>query len=59
MIEINVYTKNSPMPFCFKNVEWWSETRKTLEIIQEEEYTTVTNVFYKTEIERYTLIEKR
>lgn len=59
MTTIDVYIKNSPTRLSFDDVDWWSETRKTLEIIQEKEYTTITNVIYKTEIERYTIIEKR
>lgn len=59
MTQIEVCMKNNSPTRWFDDVEWWSETRKTLEIIQEREYTTLTTIIYKSEIESYTITEMR
>ena len=43
----------------FENVEHYYETRKGLEIIQEEAYITIVTVIRKENILRYSIIDKR
>ena len=43
----------------FENVEYYYETRKGLEIIQEDMYQTMTTVIKKESILRYTISEHR
>lgn len=43
----------------FENVEHYYETRKGLEIIQEESYITSVTVIRKENLLRYSIIEKR
>ena len=60
MITILVWTKDEPMlPFKYESVDFYHETRKTLEIIQEEAYITTTTEIMKDSIIRYQIVEKR
>ena len=43
----------------FENVEYYYETRKGLEIVQEESYITSVTVIRKENLLRYSIIEKR
>ena len=60
MITIKVFTDSSPFaPVIFENVDFYHETRKTLEIIQEESYKTTITTFFKEHLINYSIIENR
>lgn len=60
MITILVWTKDEPMlPIKYERIDFYHESRKALEIIQEEAYITTTTEIMKDSIIRYQIVEKR
>lgn len=59
MTTIIVTVTDVPYTLKFENVEHYYETRKGLEIIQEEMYRTTITIIRKENILRYSIIDKR
>lgn len=59
MKEVEVWVTDRQQSLSFVDVDYFHETRKSLEIIQEDLYTTTTTVIYKSNILRYKVFEHR
>lgn len=59
MTEIRVWVTDRQDPLQFENVEHFYETRKGLEIIQDEQYLSITTIIFKANLLRYKVFEHR
>ena len=59
MKEIHVWVTDRHEPIVFEDVQLYRETRRGLEIIQEEMYLTITTVIYRQNLLRYKLFDQR
>lgn len=57
--DVKVWVYGRPKPIIFVNVEEFYETRKALEIVTEDMYSTITTKIYKQAIQMYELTEQR
>lgn len=59
MIEIHVWLYGRENPIIFKPVEEYHDTRKSLDIIQEERYLETRTRIFKTSLQRYTVFDRK
>ena len=59
MTEIHAWLYGRENPIVFEFVEEYHDTRKTLDIIQEEQYLETRTRIFKTSLQRYTVFEHR